>query len=148
MKLNNVPNNIINNIITTGTLFVIYSVIIIKEKRQPMGMYINPGNSLFKRALNSKIYVDKSKLISYVNDVIDTEQEFICVSRPRRFGKSMAANMLAAYYSCGCNSKELFDKLEIKNCNTYENNINSYDTIFLNIPKFLVKAPDMKALGN
>ena len=148
MKLNNVPNNIINNIITTGTLFVIYSVIIIKEKRQPMGMYINPGNSLFKRALNSKIYVDKSKLISYVNDVIDTEQEFICVSRPRRFGKSMAANMLAAYYSCGCNSKELFDKLEIKKCNTYENNINSYDTIFLNIPKFLVKAPDIKALGN
>ena len=113
-----------------------------------MGMYINPGNSLFKRALNSKIYVDKSKLISYVNDVIDTEQEFICVSRPRRFGKSMAANMLAAYYSCGCNSKELFDKLEIKKCNTYENNINSYDTIFLNIPKFLVKAPDIKALGN
>lgn len=113
-----------------------------------MGMYINPGNSLFKRALNSKIYVDKSKLISYVNDVIDTEQEFICVSRPRRFGKSMAANMLAAYYSCGCSSKELFDKLEIKNCNTYENNINSYDTVFLNIPKFLVKTHNIEELGN
>ena len=66
-----------------------------------MGMYLNPGNNLFKRALNSKIYVDKSGLISYINEVIDTEQEFVCVSRPRRFGKSMAANMLAAYYSNG-----------------------------------------------
>lgn len=112
-----------------------------------MGMYINPGNNLFKRALNSKIYVDKSKLVSYVNDVIDTEQQFICVSRPRRFGKSMAANMLAAYYSCGCDSKELFNKLEIKNCNTYEKHINSYDTIFLNIPKFLVKADVIEELG-
>lgn len=113
-----------------------------------MGMYINPGNNLFKRALNSKIYIDKSRLISYVNDVIDTEQEFICVSRPRRFGKSMAANMLAAYYSCGCDSKELFDGLEIKNCDTYEDNLNSYDTIFLNIPKFLAKTPDIEELGN
>lgn len=113
-----------------------------------MGMYLNPGNSLFKRALNSKIYVDKSGLISYINEVIDTEQEFVCVSRPRRFGKSMAANMLAAYYSYGCNSKELFDRLEIKKHYTYEENLNKYDTIFLNIPKFLNKVNNVKELGN
>ena len=113
-----------------------------------MGMYLNPGNNLFKRALNSKIYVDKSGLISYINEVIDTEQEFVCVSRPRRFGKSMAANMLAAYYSYGCNSKELFDKLEIRKYNTYEENLNKYDTIFLNIPKFLNKLNNIKELGN
>lgn len=113
-----------------------------------MGMYLNPGNNLFKRALNSKIYVDKSKLISYINEVIDTEQEFVCVSRPRRFGKSMAANMLAAYYSYGCNSKELFDQLEIKKCHTYEENLNKYDTIFLNIPKFLNKVNNINELGN
>ena len=79
-----------------------------------MGIYLNPGNNLFRRALNSEIYVDKSGLISYTNRILDTEQEFVCVSRPRRFGKSMAANMLTAYYSCGCDSKNLFDKLEIK----------------------------------
>lgn len=113
-----------------------------------MGMYLNPGNNLFKIALNSNIYIDKSGLISYVNDVINTEQRFICVSRPRRFGKSMAANMLAAYYSCDCDSRELFDKLKIKNCGTYESHLNKYDTIYLNIPKFLNKADDLKRLGN
>ena len=113
-----------------------------------MGMYLNPGNNLFKIALNSNIYVDKSGLVSYVNDVINTEQRFICVSRPRRFGKSMAANMLTAYYSCGCDSKNLFDQLKIKNCSTYEKNLNKYDTIYLNIPKFLNKTDDLKRLGN
>lgn len=63
-----------------------------------MGIYLNPGNIDFQQALNSKIYVDKSMLIEYENSVIYTEQKFICVSRPRRFGKSMAANMLTAYY--------------------------------------------------
>lgn len=113
-----------------------------------MGIYLNPGNNLFRRALNSEIYVDKSGLISYTNSILDTEQEFVCVSRPRRFGKSMAANMLVAYYSCGCNSKELFDNLQIKNCSTYEDNLNKYDTIYLNIPKFLDKTDDLRKLGN
>ena len=120
----------------------------IEEMRYFMGMYLNPGNNLFKIALNSNIYIDKSGLVSYVNDVINTEQRFICVSRPRRFGKSMAANMLTAYYSCGCDSKNLFDKLEIKSYNTYEDNLNKYDTIYLNIPKFLNKIDDLKKLGN
>ena len=56
----------------------------IEEMRYFMGMYLNPGNNLFKIALNSNIYIDKSGLVSYVNDVINTEQRFICVSRPRR----------------------------------------------------------------
>ena len=73
-----------------------------------MGILLNPDNSDFKRAINSKIYIDKSELIQYTNSVINTEQRFICVSRPRRFGKSMAANMLTAYYSKGCDSRELF----------------------------------------
>ena len=70
-----------------------------------MGIYLNPDNKDFQRALNSEIYIDKSELISYTNKVMNTEQQFICVSRPRRFGKSMAANMLTAYYSRGCDSK-------------------------------------------
>ena len=63
-----------------------------------MGSYLNPGNFSFRGSLRSKIYVDKSELIARTNEALCTEQKYICVSRPRRFGKSMAANMLAAYY--------------------------------------------------
>ena len=62
-----------------------------------MGRFVNPGNSAFQDALSSKIYVDKTELISYMNSVIDTTEKFICNSRPRRFGKTMAADMLTAY---------------------------------------------------
>ena len=63
-----------------------------------MGSYLNPTSALFRGSLRSKIYVDKSGLIEKTNELICTEQKYVCVSRPRRFGKSMAANMLAAYY--------------------------------------------------
>ena len=69
-----------------------------------MGIYLNPGNRSFQMSLNSRIYVDKSSLIAYTNAVIDTAQRFVCVSRPRRFGKSMAADMLVAYYGRDCDS--------------------------------------------
>ena len=61
-----------------------------------MGIYLNPGNELFKQAANSKIYVDKSMLIDATNSLLNTSDTHICISRPRRFGKSMAANMLTA----------------------------------------------------
>lgn len=73
-----------------------------------MGIYLNPKNDGFKRAIRSEIYVDKTGLIAYTNKYLNTEQQFICVSEPRRFGKSMALHMLAAYYSVGCDSRELF----------------------------------------
>ena len=57
-----------------------------------MGNYLNPDNIDFRRALNSEIYVDKSGLIELVNKIVDTQDRYICVTRPRRFGKSMAAN--------------------------------------------------------
>ena len=59
-----------------------------------MGVYVNPGNTAFQKALNSDIYIDKTNLISYTNSRIDKTDCFVCVSRPRRFGKSMAADML------------------------------------------------------
>jgi len=71
-----------------------------------MGVYYNPGNGNFADELNYKIYVDKSMIISRLNEAIAERNKFICVSRPRRFGKSMAADMIAAYYSKGCNSRE------------------------------------------
>ena len=78
-----------------------------------MGSYLNPGSKGFQESLNSEIYVDKSGLIEKTNAVINTRQKFICVSRPRRFGKSMAADMLAAYYDRGEDAAPLFDPLKI-----------------------------------
>ena len=80
-----------------------------------MGIYVNPGNTAFKEAVNSLIYVDKSELISYMNQCLNTVQKNICVSRPRYFGKSMAADMLVAYYSRGCRSKALFSGRKAEN---------------------------------
>ncbi len=103
-----------------------------------MGIYLNPGNDGFKRAVRSEIYVDKTGLIACTNKYLDTEQQFMCVSRPRRFGKSMALAMLAAYYSCGCDSRELFAGLNIESTPKFEECLNRYDVIFLNMQQFLI----------
>lgn len=105
-----------------------------------MGHYLNVGNEGFQRALRAKIYVDKSGLIEYTNDVMSTDDCYICVSRPRRFGKSMTANMLAAYYDRSCDSKELFQKLNISKCEKFEEHLNRHDVIFLNIQQILSRA--------
>ena len=102
-----------------------------------MGSYLNPGNEGFRKIINSDIYVDKTGMIEYTNSDVNTMQGYICVSRPRRFGKSIAANMLAAYYSRGCDSKELFDKYKIADIDGYETYLNKYDVIFLNMQEFL-----------
>ena len=111
-----------------------------------MGNYLNPDNSKFQEALNSDIYVDKTGLIRYTNSVLHTLQKNICVSRPRRFGKSMAANMLTAYYSKGCDSKELFSNLKIAKDTDFEKYLNKYDTIFLNMQDFLSRSNNIQEL--
>lgn len=73
-----------------------------------MGIYLNPGNQRFQMAVNSEIYVDKTGMIRYLNTVINTNQRYISVSRPRRFGKTMAADMLCAYYDREADSRALF----------------------------------------
>ena len=108
-----------------------------------MGIYLNPGNIDFQRALNSEIYIDKSELIKYTNAKLFTEQQFICVSRPRRFGKSIAANMLTAYYSSGCDSKEMFSRLKIANSESFEKHLNKYNVIRLDIQKFANKTANV-----
>lgn len=105
-----------------------------------MGIYLNPGNAGFQRALNSKIYVDKSELIAYTNDVLDTESAFLCVSRPRRFGKSMAANMLCAYYCNSCDSKKMFQGLKIAGHSSFGQHLNRYDVLFFEMQRFLIRA--------
>ena len=98
-----------------------------------MGMFVNPDNSAFQVALNSEIYVDKSGLIKYTNKVLNTLQGYICNSRPRRFGKSVTANMLTAYYSRGCNSEAMFADLEISKSTDFKKHLNQYDVIHLDI---------------
>lgn len=102
-----------------------------------MGSYLNPGNFSFRGSLRSKIYIDKSGLISKTNETICTEQKYICVSRPRKFGKSMAANMLAAYYDRSESTEELFKNLSISKDDSYKENLNQYDVIKINMQEFL-----------
>ena len=98
-----------------------------------MGVFVNPGNSAFQTALNSEIYVDKTGLLEFTNNSLDTLQGYICNSRPRRFGKSITANMLAAYYSKGCDSLEMFSGLQISNSPDFKKHLNKYDVIHLDI---------------
>ena len=111
-----------------------------------MGIYLNPENVDFQKSLNSEIYIDKTELISYTNKKLNTEQGYICVSRPRRFGKSMAANMLTAYYSRGCDSRELFQGLKIATHPDFEKHLNQYNVIHLNMRDYLTESENMKQL--
>ena len=99
---------------------------------------MNPGNDGFAEAIRSEIYVDKTGLISYTNRYLSTEQKYICVSRPRRFGKSMAVRMLAAYYSRGCDSRELFAGTKIESAPSFSEHLNRYDVVSLNMQHFLI----------
>ena len=101
-----------------------------------MGTYINIGNAGFQRARNSE-YVDKSRLISVVNRSLFTEHCFSCVSRCRRFGKSMAAKMLYAYYDHSCDSRSLFADLQISSDPTFEQHLNKYAAIYLDMTDFV-----------
>ncbi len=97
-----------------------------------MGNYLNPGNSGFT-GIRNDTYVDKSGLIRLVNQTIDTPRRPTCVSRPRRFGKSFAAQMLCAYYDKTCDSAGLFDSLEIVGDIQFRDYLNRYDVICLDM---------------
>ena len=100
-----------------------------------MGIYLNPNNVLLQRAKKSEIFIDKSMMIAELNKLVDTENNFLCISRPRRFGKSMAGNMISAYYSKGCDSRELFMDLKIAKDKSFEEYLNK-----LNVIKFDLNA--------
>ena len=109
-----------------------------------MGTYINIGNAGFQRARNSE-YVDKSGLIAVVNNTLNTEHSFSCVTRSRRFGKSLAAKMLCAYYDHSCDSRSLFADLEIASDPSFEQHLNKYPVIYLDLSEFMgdIKEPDI-----
>ena len=101
-----------------------------------MGTFINIGNAGFQSSRNSE-YVDKSGLIAIINKTLFTERRFSCVTRSRRFGKSMAAKMLAAYYDHSCDSRQLFTDLEIANDPTFEQHLNKYAVLYLDMSAFM-----------
>ncbi|MDR0929628.1 MAG: ATP-binding protein [Oscillospiraceae bacterium] len=102
-----------------------------------MGSYLNPNAEQFRKSLGSEIYVDKSGLMIKTNHVFGTRQNAICLSRPRRFGKSMAAEMLAAYYGCGEDTAALFERLKISQDPSYQEQLNRHDVIKINMQEFL-----------
>ena len=115
-----------------------------------MGTYINKGNLAFKKILNSN-YVDKSSFIAVVNSTIDTERQYICATRCRRFGKSMMAKMLCAYYDKSCNSKELFEGLKIRTMPnkddkgnvlfpSFEEYLNKFNVLYLDVTDFTTQS--------
>ena len=108
-----------------------------------MGRFVNPDSSAFQVALNSRIYVDKTGLIEYTNSVLDTTNAYICNSRPRRFGKSYAANMLAAYYSKGADAEQMFSGLRISQAPDFKKHLNKYDVIHIDIQWFLANCEDV-----
>lgn len=98
-----------------------------------MGIYLNPGNENYRRALLADVYVDKTMMLDVLNKFIDIGNNFVCISRPRRFGKTMAQNMIAAYYSKGCDSRELFLKLNISGAESYEEKRNKFNVIQIDL---------------
>ena len=111
-----------------------------------MGLYLNPRNDSFQQAINNPIYVDKSLLINYTNQLIGTGDNKLCVSRPRRFGKSTDANMLVAYYSKGCDSHDIFDSLKISQTDHYLKHLNQHHVIHINMQDFLSKTHDINKM--
>ena len=108
-----------------------------------MGMYLNIGNAGFQ-SVRKGLYVDKSGLISFINHTLGTKEKLTCVSRPRRFGKSFATQMLCAYYDKSCDSRDLFCDLEIAKDPEFEKYLNKYDVIYLDITWFISTEKDLK----
>lgn len=108
-----------------------------------MGRYINLGNASFD-TVRKGLYVDKSEMISFINNTLGTTDKLTCVSRPRRFGKSFAAKMLCAYYDKSCDSRELFADLKIAKSSTFNMYLNKYHVIYLDITWFIAIVGDIR----
>ena len=110
-----------------------------------MGTYLNPGKAAFEEAVNSEIYVDKTEMIGFLNSVVRTKQKYVSVSRPRRFGKTMAADMICAYYDREANSRELFEARKLKTgwvperTQAWDAYLGKFDVIRLVMTKFFKK---------
>ena len=105
-----------------------------------MGLYLNPNADAFMQNRNKKIYVDKSQIIYELNDLIDSDDNFVCLSRPRRFGKSMAGNMISAYYSKGCDTREVFSQMKLGQEPGFDKYLNRFNVIKLDLNELYQKS--------
>ncbi|MBO4333061.1 MAG: AAA family ATPase [Paludibacteraceae bacterium] len=96
-----------------------------------MGLYLNPNAESLKQSLRNKIYIDKSLVIAELNDLAETDLDFVCISRPRRFGKSMVGNLISAYYSKGCDTRSIFSQMKIGQTPDYDKYLNKLNVIKL-----------------
>lgn len=108
-----------------------------------MGKYLNPGNAGF-RSIRKSRYIDKTELIAYINHTLGTKQKLTCISRPRRFGKSFAAQMLCAYYDKSCDSGELFGDMKIAAEPSYQAHLNRYNVLYLDLTWFIATSSSIK----
>ena len=109
---------------------------------ESMGTYINKGNNAF-RDIVSHEYIDKTSLIPLINATLNSENRYSCVTRCRRFGKSMAAKMLCAYYDKSCDSRELFVGLKVEQDKSFETYLNRYCVIYLDVTSFTAR-PELR----
>lgn len=98
-----------------------------------MAVFLNQGNIAFANVLNSEIYVDKTDMLSLLNAKVNTEQKYICVSRPRRFGKTVTANMIGAYYDRGCDSRTLFENKKLAQIADWDKYLNKFDVLWIDV---------------
>ena len=112
-----------------------------------MGIYINKGNAAFRDIVTHE-YVDKSSLIPLVNATLNSENRYSCVTRCRRFGKSMAARMLCAYYDKSCDSRELFRGLKAEQDKSFETYLNKYYVICVDMTDFTTRFRNEKEIVN
>ena len=113
-----------------------------------MGIYVNPGNDNLKVALNSEIHIDKSLILKNFCKMLNTNQRFICVSRPRRFGKTTVRDLMAAFFSKGCDSLSLFENLKIAKEDCFKENLNRFNTITVDLGAFYSLAENKSEVVN
>ena len=98
-----------------------------------MGLYLNPNANAFEDDKNTRIYIDKSLVIDELNKLVSTKEDFVCISRPRRFGKSMVGNLISAYYSKGCDTREIFSQMKIGQVPEFDKYLNKFNVIKLDL---------------
>ena len=107
------------------------------DKVRTMGNFLNPDkeNSFITLAncKNKYLFVDKTSFIEITNNRLNKDNRFLAVTRPRRFGKTVTAHMLLAYYSKGYAGSKIFDDLHIANRVDYLEHLNKYDVIYIDM---------------
>ena len=113
-----------------------------------IGIYtcINQGDVDFLEAKRYEVFVDKSEMLIYTNCLLEHEGKYICISRPRRFGKTISANMVAAYYDNNCDAEKTFADLKITQHSSFLECANKYIVIKITISDYLSKTYDIDRL--